>query len=97
MKQTVTLSDIPKVWRLIPGYKIKDKSQTKRGKMQFPDISASMLALKGLKHDGKPLTFDEINALLDQMIELFNLRKETTSESIRNLSRHPRHVEFPGA
>jgi hypothetical protein len=42
--------------------------------MQFPEISASMSALKALKHEGKPLTGREVNAILDQMIELFNLK-----------------------
>lgn len=46
--------------------------------MQFPDISASMLALKALKYEGKPLARDEVVSLLDQVIELFFLRNEVS-------------------
>lgn len=61
--------------------------------MQFPDISASMLALKALKHENRPLTFDEVNALFDRMIELFNLRKLTKKTARIKHAENPELME----
>lgn len=57
--------------------------------MQLRDISDSMLSLKALKNEGRALTEDEVNRLLDHIVELFSLRKEV---AVRNF-----HFEKAGA
>jgi len=43
-------------------------------------VSESMIALKALKHEGRQLTWDEVNSLLDHCIELIKIKRgEKTS------------------